>query len=67
MGDGTQTPDDFARQQSASTGLPEHMCKANMEKNQFVLDEHGPDSRCAHARARSENPHARLRRRSPAA
>jgi len=27
MGDGVQTPDDFARQQSASTGLPEHMCK----------------------------------------
>src|SRR5690349_24987710 len=24
MGDGEQTPDDFARQQSASTGLPEH-------------------------------------------
>src|SRR6266404_1222168 len=37
MGDGSQTPDDFARQQSASTGLPEHMCKANMSKNHFVL------------------------------
>ena len=37
MGDGAQTPDDFARQQSASTGLPEHMCKANMSKNHFVL------------------------------
>lgn len=37
MGDGTQSPDDFARQQSASTGLPEHMCKFNMEKNHFVL------------------------------
>ena len=37
MGDGVQTPDDFARQQSASTGLPEHMCKANMNKNHFVL------------------------------
>ena len=37
MGDGGQTPDDFARQQSASTGLPEHMCKANMAKNHFVL------------------------------
>src|SRR5688572_21094326 len=36
-GDGTQSPDDFARQQSASTGLPEHMCKANMAKNHFVL------------------------------
>src|SRR5207247_2993195 len=37
MGDGTQTPDQFARQQSASTGLPEHMAKANMAKNHFVL------------------------------
>lgn len=37
MGDGAQSPDDFARQQSASTGLPEHMCKANMSKNHFVL------------------------------
>src|SRR5574339_57284 len=37
MGDGSQSPSDFARQQSASTGLPEHMSKANMEKNHFVL------------------------------
>ncbi len=33
MGDGTQTPDEFVRAQSASTGLPEHMCRANMKKN----------------------------------
>ena len=37
LGDGTQTPDDFAEQQSASTGLPVHMCKGNMQKNHFVL------------------------------
>ena len=37
MGDGTQTPDEFVRAQSASTGLPEHMARFNMEKNQFVL------------------------------
>jgi len=37
LGDGTQTPDQFARYQSATTGLPEHMCKANMKKNHFVL------------------------------
>src|SRR5713101_631177 len=37
IGDGVQSPADFARQQSASTGLPEHMCKANMAKNHFVL------------------------------
>ncbi len=37
MGDGTQTPDEFVRAQSASTGLPERMCRANMTKNAFVL------------------------------
>jgi acyl-CoA reductase-like NAD-dependent aldehyde dehydrogenase len=37
MGDGRQTPDDFVRAQSATTGLPEHMCRANMKKNAFVL------------------------------
>ena len=39
MGSGTQTPDEFARAQSASTGLPERMCRANMKKNGFVLAE----------------------------
>lgn len=37
LGDGTQSPADFVHQQSASTGLPEHMCQANMGKNSFVL------------------------------
>lgn len=37
IGDGSQSPDEFAHQQSASTGLPEHMCLANMSKNSFVL------------------------------
>jgi acyl-CoA reductase-like NAD-dependent aldehyde dehydrogenase len=37
MGDGRQGPDEFVRAQSASCGLPEHMCRANMEKNRFVL------------------------------
>lgn len=37
LGDGQQSPDDFARAQSASTGLPEHMCRGNMQKNYFVL------------------------------
>ena len=32
-----QSPDDFARQQSATTGLPENLCLANMKKNLFVL------------------------------
>jgi len=39
MGEGTQSPDEFARAQSASTGLPERMCRANMKKNAFVLAE----------------------------
>src|SRR5438552_2803766 len=39
LGDGTQTAGDFVRQQSASTGLPEHMCRANMKKNHFVLSQ----------------------------
>jgi len=39
MGDATQTPDEFVRAQSASTGLPERMCRANMKKNAFVLAE----------------------------
>jgi acyl-CoA reductase-like NAD-dependent aldehyde dehydrogenase len=39
MGDGTQSPDEFVRAQSASTGLPERLCRANMKKNMFVLTE----------------------------
>src|SRR6187551_2698476 len=39
MGDGTQSPDEFVHAQSASTGLPERLCRANMKKNMFVLTE----------------------------
>jgi acyl-CoA reductase-like NAD-dependent aldehyde dehydrogenase len=39
MGDGTQSADEFVHAQSASTGLPERMCRANMKKNAFVLTE----------------------------
>ncbi len=38
LGNGTQTPEDFYRMQSATTGLPEHMCASNMKKNSFVLN-----------------------------
>ena len=38
LGDGSQTADEFVRQQSATTGLPEHMCRMNMEKLRYVLD-----------------------------
>ena len=41
LGDDTQTPDEFVRQQSATTGLPEHMCRMNMEKLRYVLDHLG--------------------------
>ena len=37
LGNGTQTPDDFCKIQSATTGLPEHMCAFNMKKNAFVM------------------------------
>lgn len=41
LGNGTQTPDEFCRIQSATTGLPEHMCRFNMTKNAFVLSKMG--------------------------
>ena len=37
LGDGSQSTADFVRQQSATTGLPERLCRLNMEKLQFVL------------------------------
>ena len=37
LGDHMQTPDDFVRQQSATTGLPENLCELGMGKIKFVL------------------------------
>ncbi len=37
MGDGTQSAEAFVHAQSATTGLPERMCRANMKKNAVVL------------------------------
>ena len=37
VGDTKQSPEDFVKQQSATTGLPESLCQANMKKNLFVL------------------------------
>ena len=37
LGNGQQSPDDFVHHQSATTGLPENMCRGNMQKNCFVL------------------------------
>src|SRR5688572_2585194 len=39
LGNGTQTPEEFVRAQSGSTGIPERLCRANMKKNTFVLAE----------------------------
>jgi hypothetical protein len=36
-GNGSLSPAEFCRMQSATTGLPEHMCATNMRKNAFVL------------------------------
>ncbi len=41
LGNGTQSPQEFCTVQSATTGLPEHMCAANMKKNHFVLSHMG--------------------------
>ncbi len=41
LGSGSQTPEEFVSQQSSTTGLPETMCRANMEKLAFVCREMG--------------------------
>ena len=49
----SQTPDEFVRAQSGTTGIPERLCRANMKKNTFVLAEMGRILAVAHARPRS--------------
>ena len=39
LGSSSQTPKEFIHQQSSTTGLPEAMCRANMEKLAFVCRE----------------------------
>ncbi len=41
LGTNSQTPIEFVHQQSSTTGLPESMCRANMEKLAFVCREMG--------------------------
>ena len=41
LGTSSQTPEEFVHQQSSTTGLPEAMCRANMEKLAFVCREMG--------------------------
>lgn len=38
-GGATQSPDDYVRSLSATTGMPESLCRGNMKKIHFVLDE----------------------------
>ncbi len=42
VGEHSQTPEEFVRLQSSTTGLPEVMCRANMDKLAFVCREMGP-------------------------
>ncbi len=65
LGDGMQNPDEFCNMQSATTGLPEHMCRFNMSKNAFVLKPHGRDSRSPHARFAFGHSQPRLRHGGP--
>lgn len=46
IGDGKQAPEDFIAQQSATTGMPLAMCRANLEKNAFVLQNMGRILEC---------------------
>lgn len=41
IGGSEQTPQDFVVQQSATTGLPEHMVELGMSKNAFVMNNMG--------------------------
>ncbi len=41
LGSGSQTPEEFVHQQSSTSGLPEVMCRTNMEKLAFVCREMG--------------------------
>jgi acyl-CoA reductase-like NAD-dependent aldehyde dehydrogenase len=46
VGDSQQTPDDFIAQQSATTGMPLAMCRGNLAKNAFVLQNMGRILEC---------------------
>ena len=39
LGDGSVSPPEFVRLQSATTGMPENLCRFNMAKVHFVLDQ----------------------------
>ena len=52
MGDGQQSPDDFAHQQSASTGLAGAHVPGEHGEEFVRAQEHGQDSRLPDARAR---------------
>jgi acyl-CoA reductase-like NAD-dependent aldehyde dehydrogenase len=39
LDDGSQSPDDYIQQVSGTTGLPQSLCRKNMQKIRLVLDE----------------------------
>ena len=63
LGDGSQTPDDFAKQQSASTGLARRAVPREHEEESVRAQRDGQHPQVADARARSERADDRLRRR----
>ena len=62
LGDGTQTPDDFVKQQSASTGLPEALCRGEHEEEPVRAERDGEHPEVADARVGFERADNRLRR-----
>ena len=63
LGDGTQTPDDFAKQQSASTGPARSAVPREHEEEPVRAQRDGQHPQVADARARSQRVDDRLRRR----
>ena len=53
IGDHKQTPDDYVKQVSGTTGMPEALCRANMEKIQLRVYGDRSYFRGSHARVRS--------------
>ncbi len=66
VGDSMQSVDDLCINSLASTGLPEHMCRGNMDKNAFRAFQHGPHPRLSHAWLGPIDPDSRLWRRRAA-
>ena len=64
MGDGTQNPDEFVRAQSASTGLPERLCRGEHEEEHLRPERDAAHPDVADARPGPGGALARIRRRA---